>query len=298
MHEEFDEGWKVVGLLLVLVCPSLTSRVLWQGIRLSVLRWSIYGCPSNVPNSTTALSGNELCDIRTKTPTYGIPISYSLIGRFPMSPIPQSLTQPDLPPSLDDGTEARNSRWEFYHLPFYQNPDFISAAIIVGILLLLIIYRRISYVFFPPPCSPQPGCAPSAHPVVPYPTFAIVARDLTLVQRNSSLLAPSTDLTEHQLSGCNIGPPLRIRMGAISAHPTLLADIGKNLSLFTMASTLHLGMEILNGPPTDVRRFNHHPRTRPHRRRHTKARKIRDKGVFWLLWVSMSIYKLHEEARL
>ncbi|KAI6104973.1 hypothetical protein EDD16DRAFT_1899970 [Pisolithus croceorrhizus] len=31
-----------------------------------------------------------------------------------MSPIPQSLTQPDLPPSLDDGTEARNPQWEFY----------------------------------------------------------------------------------------------------------------------------------------------------------------------------------------
>ncbi|KAI6161019.1 hypothetical protein EDD17DRAFT_1591648, partial [Pisolithus thermaeus] len=47
-----------------------------------------------------------------------------------MSPIPQSLTQPDLPSSLDDGTE-----------PFYQNPDFISAAIIAGILLLLITCR-------------------------------------------------------------------------------------------------------------------------------------------------------------
>ncbi|KAI6167741.1 hypothetical protein EDD17DRAFT_1534606 [Pisolithus thermaeus] len=47
-----------------------------------------------------------------------------------MSPIPQSLTQPDLPPSLDDGTE-----------PFYQNPDFILGSIIIGIILLLITCR-------------------------------------------------------------------------------------------------------------------------------------------------------------
>ncbi|KAI6118240.1 hypothetical protein F5141DRAFT_609854 [Pisolithus sp. B1] len=180
-----------------------------------------------------------------------------------MSPIPQSSISSGLSPFTNGDTQTTQA--------FYQNPYFIAAVVAIIVLLL----------FFLPP---QPGCAPSADLVVPYPTSSFVAGGPAPGHGDSSLLVPHTDLTEHHRWGCNIGPPLRIRMGALSVHPMLLVDIGKNLFLRTIASVPHHGMEILDGPPTEVRRFNHHPWTLLHRRRHTKARReIRDEGVSWIL---------------
>lgn len=142
---------------------------------------------------------------------------------------------------------------------------------------------------------------PSADPVALYPISSFVAEDLALGHGHSNPLAPRMDPTEPclcHLSECNIGLPLRIRMGTLLVHPTLLVDIGKNPSLCTIPSVLHHGMEILNGLPTDVWRFSHRPWTRPYRRRHTKAHETRNKGVSWISLVSVTctIHGLHGEA--
>ncbi|KAI5992761.1 hypothetical protein EDD15DRAFT_2196943 [Pisolithus albus] len=128
--------------------------------------------------------------------------------------------------------------------PFYEDVQFMIVSAVVILIGLAMISR---YILFP---TPQPERAHFVDPDVPYPT--------------SSFVAGRMDLTEPclcHLSERNIVPPLQIRIGALLVHPTLLADIEKNPLPCTILSVPHHGMETLNGPPTDVWRFNHHPWT-------------------------------------